>query len=465
MSFPDQARRRLSELLDQVLEQGSSPAQNRELDVLVQEHPELAREVASQLRIHGWLEWESIEVKVFDPPIAAPEANLVGGRTPAAAPRPAVAWPRRLAAAAVLMAACGAGLWLATSGGRLDDTVAEIVDDRLVAWSETTDALTTDGRIRPGRVAIDSGMLTLRFRSGATLKALGPASLRIDSDMLVQLDRGQATAHVPHWCAGFTIETPDVEIVDLGTEFGVVARGDGKTDVVVFDGEVDLTPTGQDSKADHVQKRLKQGEAVSVSQRGGIDRIVQVRRDTGGESWSTSRSPTESECVIADIYDNLRATGSSSYYQVTPGGLAEDALAFVDRPHQWNGIGSGGLPDFLRRIDYVRTFNDDKYLGQLEIVVKLARPAWLYILFDDRVPRPEWLEAGFEDTGIDVGLDEGPWITADMSLSTAIGGGNSVDRVFSIWRKRCEKTLSVTLGSLGPSVEARAMYGIAAAPL
>ena len=51
----------------------------------------------------------------------------------------------------------------------------------------------------------------------------GPASLQIVSDMLVKLTDGQATAHVPEWAHGFSIETPNVNVVDLGTKFGVLS--------------------------------------------------------------------------------------------------------------------------------------------------------------------------------------------------------------------------------------------------
>jgi hypothetical protein len=341
--------------------------------------------------------------------------------------------------------------------------VAEIVDDRLVEWGQSTDAVMPDRRLKLGRVSIDSGTLTLRFRSGATVRATGPASLRLKSDMLVELDEGQATAHVPHWATGFTIETPSASVFDLGTEFGVAARRDGQTDVIVFDGEVDLTSLPRRGGR-RTQKRLTMGEAVSVNADGGMDRIVQIQRDDRGESWSTALLSVK-ECVFAEIYDNLRATGSAMCYQITPHGLDEDSLAYVDRPHQWNGLTSDGLPDFLRHVDYVRTFNDDKYLGQHEIVVRLSRPAWLCILFDDRVPLPEWLKSEFEDTAVDMGPDEGPWSEADKNLRTAVGSGNGVDRVFSIWRKRCDKELTIRFGAMGESLEARAMYGIAAAPL
>src|SRR5690242_14304823 len=137
-----------------------------------------------------------------------------------------------------------------------------------------------------------SGSLTLRFLSGATMWASGPTSMIIESNMLVRLERGQATAKVPAWAKGFTIKTSDVEVVDLGTTFGVMARENGgATDVVVFEGQVDLKPLAQATSA---EKRLNQGEGVRVSTSGAMERIVELRRDTAGGRWTTE-SPNWSD--------------------------------------------------------------------------------------------------------------------------------------------------------------------------
>ena len=39
---------------------------------------------------------------------------------------------------------------------------------------------------------------------------------------------------------GFVVETPQGQVTDLGTEFGVDVAGDSNTDVVVFEGAVNL---------------------------------------------------------------------------------------------------------------------------------------------------------------------------------------------------------------------------------
>ena len=365
--------------------------------------------------------------------------------------------------AAILMVSAGFVAWIARLQHSRDLAIAEIVEAERVVWSERTTALKSERLIVPGRLEIESGKVTLRFRSGATVVFHGSASMRLESPMLVRLDRGQATAEVPHWAKGFTIETADVEVIDLGTRFGVVARDDGATDVVIFEGQVDLKPT---AGAHGVQKRLNQGEAARISGRGSIDRIMEVRRERGG-GWSTMGLQTGNRSTFKSIRDNIPPSDGSKYYyyQITSAGLEDDAPAYVDRhPHEWNGLTPEGLPAFLLGADYARTFNDYRYIKGFEIVVELAQPANLYVFFDDRVPTPGWLPARFEDTGVNIGLDEGPW-EGIPDHRNAIGGGKSIDNVFSVWRRRCQTGEAVALGAVGESSEARAMYGIAATVL
>ena len=202
---------------------------------------------------------------------------------------------------------------------------------------------------------------------------------------------------------------------------------------------------------------------------------MQVGRDSSGGWWTADR-PAPQETVIKLVRDNIPPNNDAKYfcYQIAYHGLADDVLAYPDHPHQWNGLADQGLPEFLRGADYVKTFNDYRYLNDFEMVVELSRPANLYIFFDKRVPPPDWLIEQFEETGVDIGLDEGPWVgIPDEYLATVpnrthgVGGGRSIDTIFSVWRRRCLDTTPVTLGPVGirPNRFGRAMYGIAATPL
>jgi hypothetical protein len=463
----DGTEKRLQLLLDSILDATGADGQRREFAKLVEQNPDLIAPLIEQMRTHSLLQWLCDEVKIGKVKVPSVGDQV---RCDASQRRPArrsyIGWVATLAAIFVLGGA--ATLWWiefrqakSVGGG---NAVAEVVDEGSVIWSDRTTALHPDRSIYPGRLEFESGLLTLRFRSGATVTFRGASSIQIESDMLVRLDRGQATAQVPHWAKGFTIETTDVKVVDLGTQFGVMAGGDSSTDVVIFEGAVDVKPTGG---PENIRKRLVQGQAARIDRGGAIKRIAEVRGDTKN-GWTTTTGSGALPSVFASIRDNIPSTGGTDYFyfcQVAPGGLQEDALAYVDhRPHQWNGLTAAGLPDFLRGADLCRTFNDYRYMSYFEMVVKLARPANLYVFFDDRVPTPDWLLERFENTGVKIGLDEGP----DDGIPdhrTAVGPGNSIDNVFTVWRRRCTAGEVVKIGAMGTRADARAMYGIAAKAL
>jgi FecR protein len=455
----------LLELLDSILDRSYSDAQQQEFVRLMEEHPELKDHLIEQLRTHSLLQWQCDQLGMALP--AAPPAIL-----PLNLPI-TESLPNRLlrmvtrrwvwAAAAILLSVTAALVWNRIRQANLGQVaVAEVVESNLVTWSENSTGLLDGVHVVPGKLQMNSGQMTLRFRSGATVWVSGPASMQIVSDMLVKLDQGQATAQVPEWAHGFSIETSNVNVVDLGTKFGVLARPGGTTDVVVFEGQVDLHPTVTTTVS---QKRLTQGEGVRVDNQGSMDRIVELRSDSHGDKWSTQAPPSWSDTTFKSIHDNIPSVDSPTYYQITPHGLEDDCRAFVDCVHEWNGLTSDGLPDFLLHADYVRTCNGYRYMNNLVITVELARPANVYVFFDRRVKPPDWLTDQFENIGVDIGLDEGPWWKGDTKHSLGVGGGESIDRILSVWRRRCETPETITLGAMGTMKGARVMYGIAATPL
>jgi ferric-dicitrate binding protein FerR (iron transport regulator) len=453
---------RLLELLDCILDRSYSDAEQQEFVRLMEEHPELKDPLVEQLRTHSLLQWQCDKLGVAVPHAPA----VVPFKLPtASAPNRMLRFATRRwlwAAAGILLMVSVAIAWNQMRQARLNQAaVAEVVESNQVIWSDGSSALLDPVHIVPGKLEMNSGQLTLRFRSGATVWVSGPASMQIVSDMLVKLDKGQATAHVPEWAHGFSIETSNVNVVDLGTKFGIVARPGGTTDVVVFEGQVNLQPT---APAAAPQKLLNQGEGVRIDNQGAMDRIMEISSDSHEVNWST-QEPNWAQATFKSIHDNIPSADSPTYYQITPHGLEDDCKAYVDCSHEWNGLTADGLPDFLLHADYVRTCNNYRYINNLVITVELARPANLYVFLDHRVKPPSWLTEQFENISVDIGLDEGPWFKGDTKHSVGVGGGQSIDRIFSVWRRRCETPETITLGSMGTLKGGRAMYGIAATPL
>ncbi len=73
--------------------------------------------------------------------------------------------------------------------------------------------------------------------------------------------RGKLRATVPPQAVGFTIGSPNLDVVDLGTEFGLQVEAEGKTEVHVFKGKVELHNPGADRQVAGSQQ-LSTGQSV-----------------------------------------------------------------------------------------------------------------------------------------------------------------------------------------------------------
>lgn len=90
-------------------------------------------------------------------------------------------------------------------------------------------------------LAFSSGVIEIEFYSGVRATIEGPASFRLDSPMKMVMGAGRLSAAVPEGAQGFTVVTDRMNVVDLGTEFGVLTGWGGDDEVHVFKGAVKMT--------------------------------------------------------------------------------------------------------------------------------------------------------------------------------------------------------------------------------
>jgi hypothetical protein len=373
-----------------------------------------------------------------------------------------------------------AGVAAGDAGGR---TVATLTRASSVEWGAPAEAPNLLSRIAVGQqLQFGAGTVELTFDTGAQVKIFGPAKIEVSSPRSILCSLGRVTTLVGKSGRGFTIDTPMARIVDLGTEFGVNISDKGDTQVIVFQGSVDLTrSTGSPAAAGASERgagagvaegwtrRMTQGDALLLDDTGQAQRVVAVQRgdffpSSAPREYGVRRRPP----VIVGVEDNIRSDESAKCYQIVHGGLREDALSFVDRAHQWNGVTEAGLPEFLQDADYIMPFNDDKFISNLEVKLKISRPATCYVFLDDNMARPEWLTKSFKDTGVDVGLD-GAKTEWHRAHSLGEGPGESVDFIFSVWSRDIDWAGTISLGGVEPpKIGARSsgfnMYGIAVVP-
>ena len=139
--------------------------------------------------------------------------------------------------------------------------VAELTAVHLAIWSSDQLEPSLPAHLQAGRqMQLEQGLAELEFRDGASVVIEGPATWVVESESVLRMESGQLTAHVPPQAVGFTVRLPHVEVVDLGTRFGAVARSK-KSEVHVFAGEVEaaVRASGGD---DNSLIRLTAGESI-----------------------------------------------------------------------------------------------------------------------------------------------------------------------------------------------------------
>lgn len=420
-----------------------------------------------QVRLHALLEWRS--GKVSQTPAESERAAVSLHRRPDAM-KSGRSWfaasPARWSVAAAVLLAVGLAIYIASQQTYMPSPNAERIG--VVAMS---DAVGTGGQRAlqegdlawSGPISIDSGTLVLTADSGATITLVGPARVDLLSPMRLRAVAGRVTVRVDDARAkGFTVVTPNADVVDLGTEFGVQVDAGGQTSVVVFEGMVDLSPRNAQSAGVGNAIRLNKGEGLRVDLGGLLQPIFAVARRVGSTEWRIGMEVAagdDADSVIASVRDNRRDPADTKYYQIVRRGLDEDVPAYVDRVYQWNTIGKAGE---LIGADLIQTFNSDKREQDLEVTVELAKPAALYVFHEPRLGEvPDWLKKDFVDTGLKIGLDEGPPDMPQLALEK--GAGKSVDRIFTVWRREVRQPGPVTLGR--NTASSKSMYGVAAKAL
>jgi hypothetical protein len=161
-------------------------------------------------------------------------------------------WQQWLAIATALIGVALVSSWLTYSlGGKVGRSniaqrtqgndvriVARVTATRNCSWAEASD-IGYGSRLWPGqKLNLSTGLIEVTFDDGAVVVLEGPASFDVETGGRAQLHDGRLAAVVPERGRGFEVVTSRLNVVDLGTEFGVMADSAGATEVHVFNGQV-----------------------------------------------------------------------------------------------------------------------------------------------------------------------------------------------------------------------------------
>jgi len=133
-------------------------------------------------------------------------------------------------------------------------------------WSTPADTHTVGAALDPGWLRLRAGIAYLEFFNGVGMVVEGPAELQLISAREAFCRAGRLRADVPPVARGFTVRTPQFQVVDRGTAFGLYAA-DGRAEVHVFKGKVTLQVAAAQPRD------LSGGEALAVAPDGTLQRI------------------------------------------------------------------------------------------------------------------------------------------------------------------------------------------------
>ena len=356
-----------------------------------------------------------------------------------------------LAAAATILLGMGVFWW---SHRGVEIEVVQNFDAAPADWA-------AGRKMRVEHVTIVRGSLQLRLSSGVKMDVTAPAEMRLLDPMHVRVLYGRVTADVGEHGKGFVIETPQTKVVDLGTRFGVDASNAAHTDVVVFEGQVELYEKGVSERV----ALLNKGEGLRVGSHRRASRIVSVTGPDELNAWSAQSHPAKS-AVITAVTDSMVTNDEGAkkwpslrnFYRIVPAGLRDGALAFADEIDQWQAV-----PPSLAGADLVRTFAVDGFNWWMQMSVIIQQPAEVFVFVDMRNEVPAWLSQNFTNTGEKITLNrishQAPQRVADRFE-------------FAVWKKTVTQPGEVKLGAPYPnppadkkSFQPNRMFGVAAKTL
>jgi ferric-dicitrate binding protein FerR (iron transport regulator) len=304
MSEPDpQLQSELLALCDTLLDGELSAEQHARLESLVLSDAALRRLYVEYLQEHASLRLRSGQLG---------EVPLEAIRQPFAPTLPPPWWrsPGWLKAAAALLLATGAALWLRTP--EPVPHVAILAEAKGTRWESSSQPTEPGSKIAPGRMRLAEGIAKLVFLSGAELTLEGPADLELIHPKLCRLHAGTLMAHVPPAGRGFTVKTAHAELIDHGTDFGIRAGEDGNASVRVLKGEVELRHQQGGNPL-----RLLDDETAAVSAQS------LARLDSAGGELSLPTSKAGSGGERAFTHEITTATGQgAAAYVFSPGSIA-----------------------------------------------------------------------------------------------------------------------------------------------
>ncbi len=248
LSFPSQE---FDDAVAAVCHGSATETEMGALNELLRSDPGARDEYLTRVELHTRL---ASDPDLFSPPeTAVAEAFMsdisLNNRRNAFSLDPEVSARKRTLVRALALTAClmfvVAGAWTlwfkrpATRNGATSTAVAMLARAVDARWGGSLAPPRVGSALEPGWLRLESGLAQVVFYSGARVVIEGPTELQLISPTEVVCPTGRLLAEVPPLARGFRVKTAQLNVVDLGTAFGVDAAR-GQTEVHVFKGEVEF---------------------------------------------------------------------------------------------------------------------------------------------------------------------------------------------------------------------------------
>jgi ferric-dicitrate binding protein FerR (iron transport regulator) len=197
-----------------------------------------------------------------DPPAPLPFVELprrrvaVSSRVPAK-PRRSHGWSY---AAAIFLLVASASLYWAWPAARS----VRVVAAHHAVWGQGTASPVVGEKLPAGDLTLEQGVVKLGFASGNEVIVEGPARFSVRNDLAIDMRQGRLSALISSTGRGLRVSTPDAQVIDLGTEFGVETHG-GTTQVAVFQGRVTAASNADAARGKHLEVVSGAGAEVSAT--------------------------------------------------------------------------------------------------------------------------------------------------------------------------------------------------------
>ncbi|MBN2217002.1 MAG: FecR domain-containing protein, partial [Pirellulales bacterium] len=201
-------------------------------------------------------------------------------------------------------------------------------------WSDNTATASPGTNLFAGeQLRLAKGFVEITYVRGARVLLEGPATFKVSGGGKGFLGNGSLVATAGKGAEGFTIQTPAIAVVDLGTEFGVRVEDErGTAEVEVFQGKVELTTADKEDSGKTFRHPLSAGQAARVEVGDRLDQTPVIREIKPTKSSFARRVPSApvkpaetvkpEPAIVADFSGGPGESGTDQFPGVAGNGWA-----------------------------------------------------------------------------------------------------------------------------------------------